>query len=255
MDNKTAKEILGAYRPNGSDALDETFKDALQHAERDPETKAWFEAQRDFDKAATSAMADMDVPQEGKERLLSMIEMGTTGPKTESPKTGVPSWIAWGGLAAAIALGIFIPPLLDQAPPPGDTPYIASKANFSLAELARHAMPLQHHDGSPQALEDWLAANNAPVPEDIPQAIRGSDAKGCKVFHTEEGGKISLLCFKLEGKVLHMFVFDDKARPLLDTPQRQWWREGEWNMMTMEHGNQLIAIATHADKADLDALI
>ena len=41
MDNKTAKEILGAYRPNGSDALDETFKDALQHAERDPESKAW----------------------------------------------------------------------------------------------------------------------------------------------------------------------------------------------------------------------
>src|SRR5579859_7944196 len=42
MNNQEAKLILQAYRPNGQDALDPLFADALEQARRDPELQKWF---------------------------------------------------------------------------------------------------------------------------------------------------------------------------------------------------------------------
>ena len=46
--NETAKFLLNAYRPNGADAQDPVFRDALEQAARDPELGAWFKEQRGF---------------------------------------------------------------------------------------------------------------------------------------------------------------------------------------------------------------
>ena len=40
MDNQTAKKILSAYRPDGTDATDPVFQDALAQCERDPQMRA-----------------------------------------------------------------------------------------------------------------------------------------------------------------------------------------------------------------------
>lgn len=39
MRNECAKFLLSAYRPNGADALDPVFKDALEQLECDPQVK------------------------------------------------------------------------------------------------------------------------------------------------------------------------------------------------------------------------
>ena len=38
FDRDNAKLLLSAYRPNGADAQDPVFKEALELAQRDPET-------------------------------------------------------------------------------------------------------------------------------------------------------------------------------------------------------------------------
>ena len=43
MNNQEAKLILQAYRPNGQDASDPFFAEALEQVHRDPELKKWFE--------------------------------------------------------------------------------------------------------------------------------------------------------------------------------------------------------------------
>ena len=43
MTNQDAKLVLSAYRPNGADARDPFFEQALQQANRDPELTEWFE--------------------------------------------------------------------------------------------------------------------------------------------------------------------------------------------------------------------
>ena len=42
MNNTEAKFILNAYRPNGRDAGDATFRAALDQAKSDPALGAWF---------------------------------------------------------------------------------------------------------------------------------------------------------------------------------------------------------------------
>jgi len=256
MDNKTAKEILSAYRPNGSDALDEKLHEALQHAERDPELKAWFEEERRFDKMATSALLDTEVPAEGKERLLNMLEMEDSSPAPQKNKVTL-FWRMGIGLAALLVLGLFLPKVFDKLSPdlPSPEEYVVSNENFSLAQLIHNAMPLHRHDNDPQVLADWLVARGAPVPKSFTDVYQQAIAQGCKVFKTSEGGTISLVCFKVDGELLHVFVFDDKARSLMDHPSRQWWREGEWNMMAMNDGSQLIALATHADRARIEQML
>lgn len=255
MDNKTAKEILSAYRPNGTDALDEQFHEALQHAERDPELKVWFEEQRRLDKEAAAAMNAVKVPEEGKERLLTMLKMeAEQAPKKTS--RAINFWRIGVGLAAILVLSL-LPQVFDQLPLGSSAPeeFIVSKENFSLAQMVQQVMPLDQHVDNEEALKEWLANHGAPVPNSLPEIFHQAIAKGCKVFKTSEGGLISLACFEIEGKMLHMFVFDEKARSLLEHPHKQWWREGEWNMMTMEDGPQLIALATHADRAIIERML
>jgi len=256
MDNKTAKEILSAYRPNGTDALDEKFHEALQHAERDPEIKAWFEEQRSFDKEATTAMNAVEVPEEGKERLLSMLKMEEAPPQQKPPPIHR-FWKIGIGLAAILTLGLFLPKVFETFSPDSAAPkpYIVTKENFSLAQLVQQVMPLDQHVNDPEALKAWLDSQGAPVSNSVPEIFQQAIAKGCKVFQTSEGGTISLACFEVDGKMLHMFVFDEKARSLMEHPSRQWWREGEWNMMTLENGPQLIALATHADRAAIERML
>ena len=60
--NETAKFLLTAYRPNGADAQDPVFRDALEQAARDPELGAWFKEQRGFDSMIADKLSGIEPP-------------------------------------------------------------------------------------------------------------------------------------------------------------------------------------------------
>ena len=60
--NESAKFVLNAYRPNGADAQDPVFRDALEQAARDPELAAWFKEQRTFDSLIAGKLAEFEPP-------------------------------------------------------------------------------------------------------------------------------------------------------------------------------------------------
>ena len=62
FDRDNAKLLLSAYRPNGADAQDPVFKEALELAQCDPELARWFRGERDFDQMISSKLRLIEPP-------------------------------------------------------------------------------------------------------------------------------------------------------------------------------------------------
>ena len=60
--NRDVKLVLSAYRPNGADARDAFFEEALEQAKRDPELMEWFVKQRVFDDVIVSKLRTIEPP-------------------------------------------------------------------------------------------------------------------------------------------------------------------------------------------------
>jgi hypothetical protein len=62
MTNARAKFLLSVYRPNGADAEDPAFKEALAQAQRDPTLGSWFREQQAFDELIFAKLRSIEVP-------------------------------------------------------------------------------------------------------------------------------------------------------------------------------------------------
>ena len=76
--NLSAKFVLNAYRPNGADAQDPVFRDALEQAARDPELAAWFKEQRLFDSLIAGKLAEFQPPATLHSTILAGIAHRST---------------------------------------------------------------------------------------------------------------------------------------------------------------------------------
>lgn len=248
MDNQTAKEILSAYRPNGEDARDENFREALEQCRHDPEMREWLAEEHRFDARIRDALSAIQVPREGKERLLQ----GPSFAEDEPPSSGSGSpgklipfpWLRVGtGIAALFLVGL----ILWQAFPRLSQPSWETEG-FTVAGLISEAMPLSYRNDNPEAILAWLEERQAPVQRELPIGLSSAEALGCRVFKIPQGGQVSLLCLLKNGEVVHYFIFDEEARVLLaDAPINTWWEESGWHIYSFEQDGQRIAIATQGD--------
>src|SRR5271165_5729642 len=105
--NETAKFLLNAYRPNGADAQDSVFRDALEQAARDPELATWFKEQRNFDSMIAEKLSGIAPPA----TLRSAILVGINN-RPPSRRFSIGPLLA---LAAMIALStVILVPMLTQ---------------------------------------------------------------------------------------------------------------------------------------------
>lgn len=253
MDNQTAKEILGAYRPDGRDARDDVFQEALEQCQRDPSMRDWLAEQCQFDAAVTAAMASIAVPQEGKQRLLQtnpdwfgqQQNMTPNATRTVVPRINS-RWLGW-GIAALLLLSL----VLWKSVPQFGTEQFGT-AGFTMAGLVNQAMPLSYMDDEPASVINWLISRNAPVPEAFPLGLQGAKALGCRIFQMPEGGEVSLICMLKNGEVVHFFVFDKEAASLIAyAPDNTWWEERGWHFYAYTEGDRRIAMATQGETQTL----
>ncbi len=71
MNNAEAKFILRAYRPDGQDAADPQFAEALAQARLDPELARWFAEQTTLDRAIGAQLQSVRVPADLKASILA----------------------------------------------------------------------------------------------------------------------------------------------------------------------------------------
>ena len=73
MDKEQAKFILQSFRPDGADAQDPDFADALAVAAEDRELGEWLAEERAQDASFAAALASVEIPEALRENILGVL--------------------------------------------------------------------------------------------------------------------------------------------------------------------------------------
>lgn len=73
MDNEEAKFILQSFRPDGADASDPAFAEALAVAAADRDVGEWLARERAADAAFAAALGAVQIPEDLRESILAML--------------------------------------------------------------------------------------------------------------------------------------------------------------------------------------
>jgi hypothetical protein len=208
MNIEAAKLILSAYRPDGQDAGDPQFQEALELMKHDPELARWFAEARAWDtRIAAKLRQAASPPTELRSALLAQRTIIRPFPWWRRP--------AWVATAAAACVGLLLIAGALFIAPSQDRPfaqYREAMADFVEARLDR--LDLKSQDV--QALQAWLGENRAPTDFTLPAGLHGRPALGCRLVEWN-GHRVSLLCFELENRrMAHLLVVDRSA--LRDPP-------------------------------------
>jgi hypothetical protein len=238
MNNQEAKFILGAYRPDGRDSGDPMFAEALAHAERDPELRAWLAEQRKFDRTFASKLQAIIPPAGLREAILTGSRASAPQPKRHWWST--PSWMA---AAAAIALLITAAVTLKPA--------ATSPTAFDLAAFARSDLAGSHDDhvGHPPGLAEvqaQLASVGAPMSQNLKIDLHELRKKNCRIVRIG-GREVFEICFKHDDTWYHVYVGKraDFAPGSLD-PKALLSSEGQLASTAWADSTHVYALVTRA---------
>ncbi|HUA39057.1 MAG TPA: hypothetical protein VMA35_11750 [Candidatus Sulfopaludibacter sp.] len=219
MNNQEAKLILQAYRADGQDASDPLFAGALEQVRRDPELQKWFAQQNSLD-VRVQARLEMaiPVPRGLKSDLLALQ-------KISHPAPWRPWWFHPMKLAAAAAVVLLLGLaafFLYPRPQTRLVSFRATMAHYSAQEQGH--ITFESHDLA--KIQEWLQGQGTETNFDLPAALPGRSAQGCRVVDWN-GHKATMLCFILDGEHMDLFVLDRTGLPdLPDNGTPQYARAG-----------------------------
>ena len=89
MTTQEAKFLLSAYRPDGRDAADPFFAEALAQARSDPELAAWFAREQAMDARISERLGGIVPPQALRESILAGARGASVTLMSSGPAAGV----------------------------------------------------------------------------------------------------------------------------------------------------------------------
>ncbi len=98
MDKEEARFILRSFRPDGADAHDHDFADALKLALENRELGEWLAHERAFDAAFATALGSVDLPEHLREDILACLAVE----RGDFPQAEDASDATWIGALASI---------------------------------------------------------------------------------------------------------------------------------------------------------
>jgi anti-sigma factor RsiW len=201
MNNQEAKLILQAYRPDGLDASDPFFAEALEQARQDPELQKWFADENALNARLRARLETVvPIPSGLKSELLALR-------KTSRP---APWWFQSMKLAAAVVgllcLGTVFLLLLQK---PTQLASFQQTMARSSAQMQEH-VAFESHDMA--KIQQWLQSRSVNTHFDLPTLLQGGIPQGCRVIDWK-GRKVTMICFFLNGKHMDLFVLDQADLP------------------------------------------
>lgn len=197
MTQSEARFILSAFRPNGADAVDPSFAEALAQASSDPELRAWFEHSRAHDARIASRLAEIAPPPGLREAILAGARVSRPPPPSSRISRFWPVWLTVAA-AAGLAIAVWLRgPLLARGPSP-----------MVFAAFADYDMTHGHHGGSGAATGEWaarLASSQTPLSEAAGADFDRLQQSGCRTLHFA-GRDLLEVCFVREGVQYHLYV-------------------------------------------------
>jgi hypothetical protein len=244
MNNQEAKLILQAYRPNGEDASDPMFAEALDQSRKDPELQRWF-AEENLLNVRLQARLDtaVPIPPGLKSDLLALR-------KTVRPE---PWWQQSMKLAAAIvvllSLGAILL-LLTQRPGP--------VASFR-ETMARSSTQTEEHVTFPShdmaKIQQWLQGRSMGTNFDLPALLAGGIPQGCRVVDWN-GRKATMICFFLQsGEHMDLFVIDRASLPDFPANSAPQFAKADGLMTAMWASGEKVYLLTGQNKELLQKVL
>ena len=244
--NQSAKFVLNAYRPNGADAQDPVFRDALEQAARDPELAGWFKEQRSFDSLIAEKLAEVQPPA----ALYSTILAGIAN-RSPVRRFAFRPLLA---LAAILVLsGTILFPMYRESVSPSNSIEQYQKANLTMLSSApAPELDLVTADFS-RTLE-YLAERKAPRLSSLPGSLLDLPTAGCKTLRWKDQ-ELSLTCFCLpSGELLHVFVIDEKAFRSIKVGDEFKNMDG-WHFKCQRRAGMLLMFVSRAPMAEITKYI
>lgn len=196
MNNEQARFILRAYRPNGRDAGDAVFCEALRQAQTDPVLGAWLACEQAFDTAVTAKLAAVPPPPGLREAILAGARVSTSASR--------PWWrlAPWVGMAASIGVIIALAAtywIRSAGPAPAD---LDQMTKFALADpFSAHTGP---HADKLGALGAWLENPASRISAAPPVDLAQLKAEDCRAISIA-GHEVFEICFQ-RGSWYHLYL-------------------------------------------------
>jgi len=204
MTSDEAKFILSAYRPDGSDAGNAAFGDALRMAGNDPMLGSWFGMSRAHDAAVAAKLREVAPPAGLREAILAGARVSGA---RRSEGVGR-AWIV--GLAAAAVLAVVI---VTMKAPVRPEPTGAAFAGFAINDMVT-----AKHGGSGEpagALIAELQTSGSRIPGAGQIDFDKLRATGCRTI-SFAGHDVIEVCFVRDGTMFHLYV-SRRIEPLGDS--------------------------------------
>jgi hypothetical protein len=248
MDNQEAKFILNAYRPDGQDADDPRFAEALAQARRDPLLERWFRESVAFDAAMTEKLCAVVPPPGLRESILA-------GAKVSRPLRWSRPALKW-ALAAALLVAAIIGSLILRD---ATRPQLAdwqTEALQTVSSLVNGRSKFDAESHSAANLIAWLKTNRAPAAERLPENLEKLQSLGCKTF-SWNGLPVSVICFtRHDGGLIHLVTTHASAaagRTL--RAERKLVQQGPWTTATWREGDMIYMLALEGSRDQLRAYL
>ena len=191
MNNQEAKFILGSYRPNGGDATDPLFAEALKQAREDPALGVWLAHEQAHDGLIAAKLKSIAPPAGLREGILA-------GGRMSRHRRGRWRAAMWLPLAAAAAVAVSA--ILWQHRAPAESRLVS----FALGDVLNEA---QHggHGENLGVLQATLQDSAKPVTRGLPIDFSALEKTGCRTL-SFGGHPVLEVCFQRNGTWFHCYV-------------------------------------------------
>ncbi|MGJ8697443.1 MAG: hypothetical protein ACSHYF_14090 [Verrucomicrobiaceae bacterium] len=245
MDNERAKFILQSFRPDGADAHDPDFAEALALAAEDRELGEWLTKERARDAAFAAALGEVPIPEDLRTTIFEMMEDGdpeltdldasfvgalasVRAPEglrdqilsaMEVERTvvrpSVSRWKNWRWASSAVAAVLvfaFVGLITFSG---GNAVAGTNVAEVELAAIEMLSSPLfslDLKDDRQAEIYDWLKGQELPAPEVLPAGLQGVPGIGCKYLEIgDKKSRGSMICYQMgNDKVVHLVMLKKK---------------------------------------------
>lgn len=209
MTNEEAKFMLQGYRPNGADADNEAFAEALKQAQRDPALREWFEREQAFDAVVAGKMREIRPPEGLRESILAGKKMTPSQDQAPARPWWAQTWTI--GLAAAAAIAVVFTVALTQ--PRGDQASLVRVEpilQLAMADMGGAHGPGAHADAL-GTFGAWIMDANSKLQDvEAPIDLDQLREMGCRTVNVA-GHDVFEVCFKRESGWYHLYILPREA--------------------------------------------
>ena len=193
MNTTEAKFILQACHPDGQDATDSRFAEALEQAKHDPALADWLAREQSFDTAIAAKLRRVQPPAGLRAAILAGARMSRPQPWWRQPRVLA--------LAASVVLILGLAVAWPNRAPVTEGGQLALDAMAEMSSPAHHPVVM----GGQGALHTLLASTSTRLADGLPLSFAELKADGCRSLRIA-GHEVLEVCFERGGNEFHLYV-------------------------------------------------